>query len=167
MRFVGVAMAACAAWILPATDDAEAARRAGPGLDRSERALIRAVNSVRAQHGLPRLRANRALSRSADFHTRDMLRANFFGHASSNGTPMARRVRRFRPSHTLGENLAYVPRRQRGHGPRSIVQMWMNSPGHRAILLSPAFRRIGVSRRSGAFGRMRAVVYTADFASAR
>lgn len=160
------ALTACAAWFVPFVADADA-RRAGPRLDSSERAVVVEINRVRSQYGLPRLRTNHALNRSADFHTSDMLRANFFGHASSNGTSMESRLRRYRPSHRLGENLAYVPRKERRRGPRSVVQMWMNSSGHRAILLSPGFRRVGVGRRTGAFGNLRAVVYTADFASAR
>jgi uncharacterized protein YkwD len=96
-----------------------------------------------------------------------MLRANFFGHASSNGTPFRQRVRRYRPASRLGETLAYVPRRQSRGATSRVVGMWMNSPGHRAMLLSPSFRRVGIGRRTGTFGRMRAVVYTADFASVR
>jgi uncharacterized protein YkwD len=43
--------------------------------------------------------------------------------------------------------------------------MWMNSPGHRAILLSGKFRRIGLAKRTGSLGGNRACVVTADFAS--
>lgn len=155
----------CVAWLAPLATDVAAAADAGSRLDARERALIREINRVRSRHGLPRVRFSRALARSADAHTRDMLRANFFGHASSNGTSMERRVGRFRPSHRLGENLAYLPRGRPGAA--AIVRMWLRSPTHRAILLSPAFRRVGVGRRTGSFGGSSAVVYTADFASAR
>ena len=160
------ALAATAALFFQQTDDADA-RGGSPRLDRGERALVRAINDVRTEHGLPRLRPRRGLNRSADAHTRDMLRANFFGHASSNGQSMESRVRRYDPARTLGETLGYVPADQRGRRAAAIVQMWMNSSGHRATLLSPRFRRIGVGRRTGAIGGMRAAVYTADFASAK
>jgi uncharacterized protein YkwD len=47
-----------------------------------------------------------------------------------------------------------------------VVRMWMHSPPHRASLLSRSFRRIGIARRKGSLGRTRAVVFTADLASA-
>ena len=48
---------------------------------------------------------------------------------------------------------------------RRIVRMWMDSPGHRAILLSSSFRRIGLGKRTGDYGGNRACLVTADFAS--
>jgi uncharacterized protein YkwD len=43
--------------------------------------------------------------------------------------------------------------------------MWMQSPPHRAVLLSPAGRRIGVGKRRGRLGSARRAVFTADLAS--
>jgi uncharacterized protein YkwD len=43
--------------------------------------------------------------------------------------------------------------------------MWMDSPGHRAILLSSSYRRIGVGKRVGSLGSSKACVVTADFSS--
>jgi uncharacterized protein YkwD len=43
----------------------------------------------------------------------------------------------------------------------------MNSPGHRAILLSSQYRRVGVGKRTGSLGSTRACVVTADFSSRR
>lgn len=165
LRLTLCALTACLVWIVPFNSDAHAA--SGARLDSHERGIVREINRVRAKHGLKRFKTLVSLSRSADFHSRDMIRANFFGHASSNGTPMPSRVRRYRRAKRIGENLAYVPTKQRRRGPRVIVRMWMNSTSHRQVLLSPSFRRIGLARRIGRLGGMRAVVYTADFASAR
>jgi uncharacterized protein YkwD len=33
-----------------------------------------------------------------------------------------------------------------------MIKMWLNSPGHRALLLDPKFRKAGVSARRGADG---------------
>jgi uncharacterized protein YkwD len=42
--------------------------------------------------------------------------------------------------------------------------MWMHSPEHRAILLSPLFRFVGVGRAQGTFmGHAHAAVWTADW----
>lgn len=160
-----VAFAALAALALPGADTAHA--RGLSGLDRGERKLVREINRVRRAHGLHGLHRNRRLQRSADYHCWDMLRANFFSHSSSNGTAMAARVSRFRPSNRIGENLAYLPSGQQRGVARRVVSMWLNSPGHRAMLLSPTFRRVGVARRRGALGSMRVMVFTVDFASAR
>lgn len=145
------------------------ARKYASGMDRTERKVMRSINRARASHGLGRLHRSRSLSRSADYHTRDMLRGNFFGHGSSNGTPFDARVRRFsRRRARIGENIAWVSHQANERGiAQRIVSMWLRSPGHRAMMLAPGFRAIGVSRRAGNLGSVHALVFTADFASAR
>jgi uncharacterized protein YkwD len=146
-----------------------AAEAKSSSLDRVERTIVRKLNGIRKASGLPRLQSNRALSRSADFHCRDMLAANFFAHPSSNGQGMAERVESFRRSSWVGETLAYVPSqrrvRSRNRQATRIVNMWMASPPHRASLLDGRFTRIGVARRRGVLGSQRAIVFTADLAS--
>ena len=142
---------------------AEAPAHASAGLDRTERAVVRLLNAARAEHGLPRLHAARRLSRAADGHTRDMLRRDFFDHASSDGTSWERRVRRYANASAVGETLASLSVRRGGAG--RIVRMWMRSAPHRATILSGSFRRIGVARRWGSLGSAGKAVVTADFAS--
>ena len=43
----------------------------------------------------------------------------------------------------------------------------MESPGHRAIILTAGFRRVGVAARTGQLGGDRMTVVTADFAGRR
>jgi uncharacterized protein YkwD len=136
---------------------------AGARLDASERKMVRLVNDMRAQHDLGRVHVSHALGRAADGHSRDMLRRDFFDHSSSDGTSFDRRVRRYANARTVGETLAAIGRR-RG-GAHTVVQMWMDSPPHRAILLSSDFRRIGIARRWGTLGSTKQAVVTADFAS--
>jgi uncharacterized protein YkwD len=133
------------------------------GLDRTERKVVRLINRIRARHGLRRLRASRALSHAAGAHTDEMLRANYLGHSSSNGMPMAGRVRSYTRARWVGECVAAVT----GGGARRAVRMWMASPPHRAVLLSPSGRRIGVGRRRGSLGGGRFAVFTVDLASRR
>ena len=156
-------LAALASLSLPAP----AAEASGARLDRAERALVREVNRTRRAHGLRRLRRNRRLQRSADYHCWDMLNANFFAHASSNGTSFTRRVKRFTRKRRIGENLAYLPHQGARDAAKQVIEMWMNSPSHRAALLSPSFRQVGIARRIGKWGDFRVAVYTADFASRR
>jgi uncharacterized protein YkwD len=134
-------------------------------LSGSERAMIRLVNHARIARGLAPVHPRRTLGRAADRHSRDMLRADFFDHASSDGTPFERRVWRYTDARRIGETLAMIG--QRRGGAARVVQMWMNSPPHRAVLLTPGFRRIGIARRWGILGGAGRAVVTADFASAR
>lgn len=151
--------------VLPAPAISHAA--GGPSFDKVERKIVKKINAIRVNSGLHRVKRDRALSRSADFHCRDMLGANFFAHTSSNGWSFEQRVEQFRPARRIGETLAYLPKGMGGGMAGRIVSMWMNSPPHRASLLSPSFRRIGVARRDGTLGSQRVTVFTADFTSKR
>jgi uncharacterized protein YkwD len=162
LLLLAMLMAVLAALSMPAPASAAGAR-----LDRAERALLREINNVRHANGLHALHRSRRLQRSADYHCWDMLNANFFAHASSNGTSFERRVKRYTRKRRIGENLAYVPSQDARQGATRIVQMWLNSPAHRDALLSPTFRRVGLARRIGKWGDFRVAVYTADFASKR
>lgn len=134
-------------------------------LDRGERKVVKLVNKIRARHGLRKLKASRTLARAANDHTGDMLRADCLSHTSSDGTPMPSRVRRYTGADWVGENVAAVSRR--GSQARRVVRMWMASPGHRAVLLAPSGRRIGVGRKAGRLGPVKRAVFTADLASHR
>jgi uncharacterized protein YkwD len=145
----------------PVAAPAEASAR----LNGTERAIVRQINHIRAEHGLASVHAGHALSRAADYHSRDMLRHDFFDHPSSDGTPFDQRVRSYANARMVGETLAALG--QRHGGGATIVQMWMNSPPHRAVLLTAEFRRIGIARRWGKLGGAGQAVVTADFASRR
>lgn len=158
---VPVLAAVMAATLLLAS--APAARAATPRMDRLERAMVRAINRHRAAAGLGRLHRYRPLARAADRHSREMLAANYFAHTSRNGGSFATRIHRYTHIQTLGETIAMVPHCGR-HAAHQVVSMWMHSPPHRAILLSGRFHKVGIARRSGRLGSMRACVVTADFA---
>jgi uncharacterized protein YkwD len=158
MLAVGCLLATLSITAVPAT--------AKPRVDARERAIIRAINRQRAEHDLPNVRSTRRLSRAADYHSWEMLDADYFAHESRDGGPFEERVRRFADHRALGETLAMVERCGNGSA-RRIVRMWMDSPGHRAILLDGTYRRIGVGKRTGKLGDDRVCVVTADFASRR
>ncbi len=151
----------CCCAVLAWQPGSAAAKNAG--LDRAERKVVRLVNRIRARHGLRRLKASPTLAAAASVHTGDMLRSDFLGHASSDGTPMPSRVRRYTAANWVGESVAAVSRR--GSTARRVVKMWMASPPHRSILLSPSGRRIGVGKRAGRLGSTKRAVFTADLAS--
>jgi uncharacterized protein YkwD len=160
MRYAAaLSLAIFSALLLPSLAAAGQAKHDG-----IERAIVRAVNEQRAAHDLAPVKATHSLARAADFHTREMLSADYFAHTSRNGGAFEQRVRRFAGFRSIGETLAWVTSCGRG-GARTVVDMWMNSSGHRAILLSSTFRRIGVGKRTGSLGSQRACVVTANFAS--
>jgi uncharacterized protein YkwD len=165
LRFVASLIAASAVLVLMQVPIAQA-DAASPRLERGERAIVRAINRERRHAGLRGLRASASLSRAANFHSREMLRSNYFAHPSSNGGAFEARVRTFTRARTIGETLAMLSRCGRGSA-RTVVSMWMNSPGHRAVLMSASYRRVGVGRRTGRLGGNRACMVTADFASRR
>jgi uncharacterized protein YkwD len=124
----------------------------------AEANVIRAVNQVRAQHGLRTLALDLRLERAARSHARAMIRSGSFAHGD-----VRRRLASVGIRGIYGENLAW------GVGSTataaSVVQMWLNSPAHRTNLLRPGFRRLGIGRRVGTFAGYRgAAVVTANFA---
>ena len=128
-------------------------------LSRTESTLLQAINQTRAAHGLPPLRVDPKLVRAARAHSRDMLRRDYFGHG-----PVGPRLMSFGVTGTLvGENIAWAARAV----PITpvVIGGWMASPPHRANLLRPMFRRIGIAAPVGEFvGLEGASVVTADFA---
>ena len=144
----------------PAVASASTAR-----LDQKERAIIRGINHQRASHGLAALRASARLARAADFHSWEMLDANYFAHTSRDGGSFDERVRRYVNKRALGETLAMLGGGCGRGSAHRVVQMWMDSPPHRAILLSGSYRRIGIGKRVGSLGSSKACMVTADFSS--
>jgi uncharacterized protein YkwD len=119
------------------------------------RATLCTLNAERARHGLPRLKLNKKLSAAARRHARDMVRRGYFAHDSLGGGSFVDRIRRtgyLRGAGTwsVGENLAWGARDRAA--PRAITQTWMESPGHRANILSPSFREVGIGLSLGAPG---------------
>ncbi|MEA2292169.1 MAG: hypothetical protein QOF17_1189 [Solirubrobacteraceae bacterium] len=164
MRFVASLIAVLTSLAVSQVATAEA-RSGSPRLDPGERSLIRAINGQRRANGLRKVRAAAGLSRAADFHSKEMLAGDYFAHPSRNGGAFDRRIRRFARGRAVGETLAMMSSCRGMSG--TVIGMWMNSPSHRAIILSPSFRRVGVGRRSGRLGGGRACMVTADFASRR
>ena len=84
---------------------------------------------------------NLALTRAAQNYAQYMGAANFFDHYGPDGsTPWSRAEAEGYTGWTyMGENIAA------GYAtPAAVMAGWMNSPGHRANILEPGFRDIGV-----------------------
>lgn len=126
-------------------------------LNGSEASLLQTMNGVRTSRGLAPLRVDIRLVRAARGHTADMIRRQYFAHGSVAGRALAAGAR----GPVFGEDLAWGV----GVTAQWVVNQWLASPGHRAVLLRPGFRRVGIGISFGTFaGRGGAAVVTADFA---
>jgi uncharacterized protein YkwD len=121
----------------------------------AESEAIDALNDVRRAHGLAPLRVSESLNRSSGEYARRMLRHDFFGHGPS--IDVAGRFR------SAGETLAYHTGWDAQ--PRRTIARWMNSPGHRAVLLSPGFRWVGMGVARGRLGSSIATTWVAHVGS--
>ena len=156
MRSPTQVAALCAAflvalWVVSGSSAAQFSRA-------SEGGILNAMNQVRVAAGLRPLRFDGTLHAAARAHSADMIRRGYFGHGS-----FGRRLNGFGVhAPVIGENLAW------GTGvysaAKTIVQEWLASPEHRANLLRPGFRSIGVGSAVGRFAGRHATVVTADFA---
>lgn len=105
----------------------------------AEDEMVDQVNAVRAGQGLRPLRPEARLNQSAGNYAQWMLRNDYFGHQE--------RIRAARGFARVGENLAWhTDWRPRVAG---TVQAWLDSSGHRALMLSSRFRWIGAGMARG------------------
>lgn len=118
-----------------------------------ESAVVKRVNAVRRNHGLRPLRVEGRLTSAADRHAGSMGRTGYFRHdlftprRSPRWSWFGQWIRWFYPgpgysSWSAGENLAWgAPE----ISARQTVSRWMASPMHRANLLEPSWRHLGVA----------------------
>ncbi|NPV75550.1 MAG: hypothetical protein HPY59_04165 [Anaerolineae bacterium] len=104
-----------------------------------EQTLLTLINQERANQGLSALNWQSQLATAARLHSTDMACNNFFSHTGSSGSTFDQRIRAQGYSFSYAaENLAA------GGGPQDAFNSWMNSPGHRANMLSPNLQEIGI-----------------------
>jgi uncharacterized protein YkwD len=134
-----------------------AAAAGARGLSSPEASLLQTMNTVRTSRGLAPLRLDVRLLRAARGHSADMMNRQYFAHGAVAARALAQRAR----GPVYGEDLAWGT----GVTAQSVVKNWLASPRHRAVLLRPGFRRIGIGIAFGTFvGHGGAAVVTADFA---
>jgi uncharacterized protein YkwD len=120
---------------------------------RFERRVVALVNAHRTQMGLRPLRIVRTLTRSARWKALHMARYQYMAHDDP-APPVARSVSSRLAACGFhggwwGENIAYgFP------SPASVLQGWLNSPGHRANIENARYRVTGVGAASHAGGPM-------------
>jgi uncharacterized protein YkwD len=140
--------------------------------DGLEAQAVAAVNEVRRAYGVRPLRHSAALSAAAEAHSREMGERGFFAHESGDGSEFWMRIGRHYPSRgytrwNVGENLLWA---SPSITPARAMELWLESPGHRRVLLSPLWTEIGLAAvrvidAPGFFGGREVMLLTADFGS--
>jgi uncharacterized protein YkwD len=123
-----------------------------------ESVFFAGMNDARAQHGLKPLHLDLRLMQSARSHSVEMVQTKTFAHGK-----FWQRIEHYGvTSGTLGETLGWAAPLP-GSEDR-VVQMWLASPTHRAILLGRIYHDVGIGISIGPFeGRPHALVVTADY----
>lgn len=137
---------------------ARTSHSAGVRVTATEQSFVDAINRARAQHGLGPVASQAKLLEAARSHSNSMVRQQSFAHGA-----FWARLRSFGvPQGDAGETLAW--RSSPDDAAAALIQAWLNSPEHRAILLSGTYTEVGVGVDEGSFeGYSNAIVVTADF----
>jgi hypothetical protein len=132
----------------------------GASLDGGEQDLVARVNAFRAARSLPTLAVSDTLTAAAKWMSADMGAGDYFSHTSLDGrSPTQRMADAGYPAFTTwtGEDLAagYT-------SAADVLNGWINSPAHYAVLVNPRYNAIGVAHSYGA-GSTYGWYWAADF----
>jgi uncharacterized protein YkwD len=156
-------------WIV-ATPAGATSQAPATTLSSLEQGVLADVNALRHEHGLGSLRLSTKLAAAARAHSVEMAKRGYFGHDSANGSSFDKRIVRYYPLRgarywSVGENLLWSSPDVDAAG---ALDMWMNSPEHRKILLTARWREVGLSAvhlttAPGTYGGREVTIVTADF----
>ncbi|TRW99562.1 hypothetical protein FNJ84_02485 [Paracoccus sp. M683] len=125
-----------------------------------ERYLLDIINTTRTVQGLDPLTLETRLNASADGHSSWMLQADQFSHTGRNASSATDRIAAagfdLSGGWSTAENIAYVSVDNDGSlldEVERLHQMLMDSPGHRANLLSDRSDMVGLGLQLGQFTR--------------
>ncbi len=110
--------------------------------------MLLAVNALRTEGcrcgnknmpAVPPLKWNNKLEKAATGHAKDMSNNDFFNHTGSNGSQVGDRAKSAGYTWSaIGENIAWGK-----HTVKSVVQSWMESPGHCQNMMGKQFTEMG------------------------
>lgn len=133
--------------------------------------MLDLINEERTSRGLDPLRLEKRLNDSSEDHSRWMDQTETFSHTGVNGSSSGDRMRdagfQFTGNWYSGENIAWQSVRGEPGIADDVVDMHnslMNSPGHRANILSPNFEVIGIGIETGNFQGYDSAIVTQNFA---
>lgn len=102
--------------------------------------ILELVNSERSSRGLNPLTRNSKLDTAATVHADDMSANGFFSHTGSDGSSVSERAAAAGYAWTgIAENIG-----QGDLTPQAMMNLWMNSDGHRTNILNTTYTELGV-----------------------
>ncbi|MFI7386996.1 CAP domain-containing protein [Streptomyces sp. NPDC049813] len=109
--------------------------------------VLSLVNQERAKVGCSPVTADGDLAALATTFSEDMAARDFFDHTDPDGASPWDRAKKAGISNLGGENIA------RGQADaQSVMEAWMNSPGHKANILNCDYKTLGVGVHFGSGG---------------
>jgi uncharacterized protein YkwD len=122
----------------------------------SETEMFKIVNAERRKAGVTELSWAPQIVPVSRAHARDMWERSYFSHVSPEGRDVGDRLGEAGINYNFaGENLALAPTLAMAHNGL------MNSEGHRANILEPSFKKIGIGViDNGIYGKMFVQVFT-------
>jgi uncharacterized protein YkwD len=162
-------VSAIAVLALPATATSSPSRST-VALSSLEAGVLEQLNHIREQHHLAPLALSAPLTVASKQHSTEMGADGYFEHTSADGTAFWKRIGRWYAQSgfhywSVGENLLWS---SPAVDASRAVDLWMNSPEHRANILSPRWREIGVSAvhfaaAPGTYDGLAVTIITTDF----
>ena len=121
----------------------------------SSEELFEKLNMARFEEGIQVLSWSSVLAGVASGHGKEMYEEGYFSHTSPTTGSVASRLDALGiPYLLVGENLALTPTVESAH------EGLLESPSHRATMLDPRFRRVGVAAWEGPLGLMVVQVFS-------
>jgi uncharacterized protein YkwD len=144
---IGVYQKRDAIWIVVAAPFVTPAVKDASQVSKKVLALVNAARSKARKCGakeypaVPPVTLSAVLSRAALVHSQDMDNKNFFEHQGSDGSTVGIRTARVGYKwRTVGENIAIGAQTA-----ESVVQGWLDSPGHCVNIMTPGFTEMGIA----------------------
>jgi uncharacterized protein YkwD len=129
-------------------------------------AMYCGVNIVRRAYRLAPVRGNGPLNHSSALKANAVRRCGFSHTPCGMSFTTTFREAHYLPARSFGENLAWG-QAELG-SPLRTLQMWLNSPPHRANLLARNWRDLGIAVRRGTiFGRSGVSLWVMEFGRRR
>ena len=124
--------------------------------EKAESEMFILVNAERAKNGVAALSWSSEIVGVARVHATDMWARRYFGHVSPEGDDVGDRLTKAKIDYGFaGENLALAPTLA------TAMNGLLNSPGHRANILEPKFKNVGIGAiDNGFYGKMFVQVFT-------
>ncbi len=118
--------------------------------EKAEEEMLVLINRERENRGISPVDPDTQLRDAARSHSKDMLQRGYFSHFTPEGASPSDRLSKASIDYNFtGENLAFAPNVE------LAMKGLMDSPGHKANILSQNFRKVGIGvMDGGVYGQM-------------